>query len=118
MLALVPGESPCPALVGDRACGLLWRHDGDHVPFVPGEYLPPPLLHPLDRMKAVNARCCPLCGGESTPPIAEAVTAFRGEHTNWDRPSFEWQWEFWPCGCVGRTVPDEHDKAPAVEAGA
>lgn len=114
-MTLATGESPCPAFVGDHACGLLWRYDGDHVPFVPGEYLPPPLLHPLDTVKAAHARCCPLCGGESTPPVAEAVTAFRGDY---DRPSFEWQWAFWPCGCVGRTVPSEHDKAPAVDAGA
>lgn len=99
-------------------CGLLAGHLGDHVPFVPGEYLPPPLLHPLDAFKAAHARRCLLCGNESTPPVAEAVTAFRGEHANWDRASFEWQWRFWPCGCVVRTVPSGHDEAPAREAGA
>lgn len=99
-------------------CGLLAGHLGDHVPFVPGEYLPPPLLHPLDAFKAAHARRCLLCGNESTPPVAEAVTAFRGEHANWDRASFEWQWTFWPCGHLVRTVPGGHAEAPARESGA
>lgn len=123
MITLAPGVSPCPALAGDHLCGLLWRHDGNHVPFVPGEYLPPSLLHPIDVMLAAAAdlpwwRCrCPLCGAWSGMPDGEVVTAFRGGPENWDRVRAEWQWTFWPCGCVGRTVPDEHDKAPARKPG-
>lgn len=105
-------------------CGLLAGHDGGHVPFVPGEYLPPPLLHPIDVLLASAAdlpwwRCrCLLCGAWSGMPDGELVTPFRGGSENWDQVRAEWQWTFRPCGRVGREVPDEHDEAPAVDAGA
>lgn len=44
-------------------CGLLWRHVGVCVPFVPGAYLRLPLAHPLDLWLAWRpqwgARRCP-----------------------------------------------------------
>lgn len=105
-MALVPGVSPCPALAGDHPCGLLWRHDGGHVPFLPGEYLPPPLLHPLDLLLlgvAAPQGCrCPLCGQWAGAPDCELVTPFRGAPENWGRARAEWQWTFLPCGCTGR----------------
>lgn len=86
-------------------CGLLWRHPGPCMPFVPGDYLPPPLLHPLDVLLPMQAWRCPLCGDPvSALPMAELVTAFRGDHVNWDRAQPEWQWTFWPCGCVVRDI--------------
>lgn len=100
------------------ACGLLWQHDGPCVQLVPGDYLPPPLLHPLDMRLVLPAWRCPLCTQNFNSWNAEPVTAFRGCQENWDRVRTEWEWTFQPCGCVGREVPDGHDEAPAVEAGA
>lgn len=135
---LVPGESGCPRVAYVRRpwhvrvlpfrrkrwfnqnpptmCGLLWQHDGPCAPFVPGDYLPPPLLHPLDMLLDPPAWCCPLCKQNFNAWNAEPVTAFRGGQENWDRVRTEWQWSFEPCGCVGREVPDGHDEALAGEA--
>lgn len=97
---------PCPRVAaGYEPCGLLWQHPGPCRPFVPGDYLPPPLLHPLDALLAdLLGRRCPLCGVVVVQVDADFVTAFRGEQTNWDRPSLETQLTFWPCRCVVRVI--------------
>lgn len=122
---LVPGESPCLRVAYTRrpwhvrllpfrrkrwldrnrpvACGLLWQHDSLCVPFVPGDYLPPPILHPLDVLLDPMIWRCPLCKGNFNHWDSEAVTPFRGGRENWDRVRVEQQWTFQPCGCVGRS---------------
>lgn len=108
----------CQWLLEDYVpCGLLANHDGEHVPFAPGDYLPPPLLHPLDMWLLLPAWRCPVCTEKfNCSPGAEVVTVFRGDWDNWIRAVPEWQWEFQPCGCVGRAVPDGYDEALAGEA--
>lgn len=113
-------ESPCPRIAADQRyydrwrwhrdfgpCGLLWQHPGPCVPFVPGDYLPPPLLHPLDLGRALADRwrlLCPICWRPVTDWDAPLSTVFRGGSINWDRPSVEYEPMFQPCGCVGRVV--------------
>jgi len=109
-LADMTPESPCLRLAdGYEQCGLLWQHAGPCVPFTPGDYLPPPILHPLDVAvrSMLRSWLCLLCGTQFTSVIAEYVTAFRGEQVNWDRPSFETRLTFLPCGCVGRDVEQD-----------
>jgi hypothetical protein len=103
----------CPRIAeGSDPCGLFHGHNGPCVTFVPGDYLPPPLLHPLDWWAAFRTWpwtwWCPLCWHRADGfSDADFVTAFRGEQVNWGRPSHEWQITFEPCGCVGRTVDDD-----------
>lgn len=102
----------CPRVVehdgGYYACGLAdWDHDGDCVWFVPGDYLPPPLLHPLDAFNAGLHRPpwwwmarCPLCGSGLTFQEAEFTTVtYVG-----DEVREELRWRFEPCGCVAREL--------------
>lgn len=113
MLYLTPGIDGCPRIAeGFDPCGLLYGHDGPCASFVPGNYLPPLLLHPLDWWAAFRtwpwALWCPLCRCRASGfSDADFVTAFRGEQANWDRPSHEWQITFQPCGCVARTIDDQ-----------
>jgi len=101
-------ESPCPRIAaGCQPCGLLWQHPGPCVPFAPGDYLTPPMLHPLDFNTPPSSwwhMLCPLCRRRTAGWNASAVTVFRGDSVNWDRPSVEWEFTFEPCGCVGRVV--------------
>jgi len=103
-----PPNTPCPHITaGYQPCGLLWQHPGPCVPFVPGEYLPPPMLHPVDFSTALGSRWymrCPLCRRPTTGWNASTGTVFRGDSVNWDRPSAEWEFTFEPCGCVGRVI--------------
>ena len=115
-------DSPCPRIAAGQRyfgrwrwhreygpCGLLWQHPGPCVLFAPGDYLPPPMLHPLDLDRATADRwrlLCPLCWCRVSGWNSDAVTAFRGDSVNWDRPSAEWEFTFEPCGCVGRVVVD------------
>lgn len=100
-------KSPCPRVAaGYQPCGLLWQHPGQCVPFTPGDYLAPPMLHPLNLGRARADRWrprCPLCWRLAVWN-ASAGTVFRGDSANWDRPSVEWEFTFEPCGCVGRLV--------------
>jgi hypothetical protein len=129
--APVDERHACPGLVwidsDAHPCGLWWRHDGEHVPFV-GDYLPPPLLHPLDaRLVPIRARetgtACPNGhGGRWFEPFpgrrwwiepsyqVEATTALRHfVDGHWLAPQTELEWRFEPCGCTFReivTAPD------------
>lgn len=43
------GKDACPGLIdGTYYCGLFYGHDGPCTRYVPGHYLPLPILHPLD----------------------------------------------------------------------
>jgi len=104
-------------------CGLWCGHDGDHVPYTPGDYLPAPLLHPLDIAAIVlwGAKRCPLCKTSvEFQPWANVVTGWscEGPTQVWrltGPPAWavgpEWQWEYaWrfePCGCEGRELLPE-----------
>lgn len=102
-----------------RRCGLWCGHDGDHVPYTPGDYLQPPLLHPLDRIRLLflGDDRCPLCGAwAGFQPWSSRVTGWtctveprrrqlpRGPSA-YIVSKKEWRWEhrfqFDPCGCVG-----------------
>lgn len=110
---LVPDESGCPRIAFDGHdavdCGLLWRHDGPCVPFTPGDYLLPPIAHPLDLLPVpmLQRSRCPMCRARVENVIVEYVTAFRGGEANWDRAVLETQIEVLPCGCVMRDVEPE-----------
>lgn len=107
---LVPGESGCPRVAFDGddivPCGLLWQHDGPCVPFTPGDYLPPPIAHPLDllRPRLLEIPRCPMCRAPVRHTIVDYVTAFRGGEANWGRAQLEAQITATPCGCVMRNL--------------
>lgn len=103
------GAQQCQAIIDREQCGLEHRHADDHVPFVPGEYLPPPMLHPLDVLLLVRRRLprCPACG--VLPSVVEIDTqvthAFRHfEDGAWGEPELEIEWRFDPCGHEAREV--------------
>lgn len=107
---LVPGVSACLRVaIQDGqpvACGLLHCHDGACVPFTPGDYLPPPILHPLYLRLLPMVWICPLCGAHVTTILEETVLPFRGDSENWDRVRPESQLTYSPCGCAGRILLD------------
>lgn len=95
-------------------CGLWCGHDGDHLPFTPGGYLPPPMLHPLDILLLSRTRAprCPVCGirlrlGDFGYEW-EVTHAFRHfEDGQWGEPELEIDWWFGPCGHEVREIlPD------------
>ncbi|MFI9005092.1 hypothetical protein [Streptomyces sp. NPDC053541] len=94
----------CPRVLGDALCGLDRGHDGDHLPYVPGGYLPPPLLTPLDLLGLVRqARpACPLCGARVTSIWCDGPVVVYRELE--DVGSTECEWSFGPCGCKGREI--------------
>lgn len=122
----VAGQDACPALADHDGtpCGLLWEHDGEHTRYVPGHYLPAPLLHPLDWLRIMvrarnRVRLCPngcsplrryrnmwgdhisdLSSISYTPP---AQTQYLADER---QPHIEWQYtvRFEPCGCEYRAL--------------
>lgn len=121
----------CPGLVpvdGEPAlCGLWLGHAGACTPHV-GDYLPPPLLHPLDarlvplRLRATGVACpnghgargrwheSSIHGGrvlwdEPWYQVEGPVTALR-HHVDghWLAAETEWLWRFEPCGCEFRQI--------------
>ncbi|MFC8156322.1 hypothetical protein ACFUO0_20105 [Streptomyces cinereoruber] len=94
----------CFRILDDGWCELDRGHDGDHLPYVPGEYLPLPLITPLDVLGlTLRPRpVCPLCGTRCTlisydhPGVI--YREFEGEG------SVECEWRFGPCGCRGREI--------------
>ncbi len=99
-------EHGCPRIAeGFELCGLLFGHAGPCVPFMPGDYLPPVLLHPLYGLRPTERWQCPVCAGRiGTFPVGEFLSVFRGGQANWDRPSDEMQFTFHPCRCMVRVV--------------
>lgn len=93
----------CVALVwidGDPyLCGLAHGHHGGHVPFV-GDYLPPPILHPL---ATINR--CPVCGQWCRPERGGPVLVMRHfEGGEWLPGETEFGWLFQPCGHEAREI--------------
>lgn len=103
-LVLPPGTH-CYRVLDDGVCELDRGHDGDHLPYVPGEYLPLSLITPLHILALTwrNPRLtCPLCGTPSTSiSCNEAGVIFREFE---GRGSVEGEWCFEPCGCTGREI--------------
>lgn len=101
------GAQQCQAIIDREQCGLEHRHEDDHVPFTPGEYLPPPMLHPLDVLLVMRTRMprCPLCGVRLRGVEAQETHAFRHfEDGDWGAPEVEIEWRFDPCGHEAREV--------------
>lgn len=112
-LQLAGGDHGCCRLVdgaqGDQQCGLWCCHDGPCLPYTPGEYLPEPMLHPLDLLRMRRAVFpwwrCPLCSRLTASDRAEdPVSMIRWDGAGWREPETETAWEFTPCGCVGRVI--------------
>lgn len=118
------GKDACPQLVdGTYYCGLLFGHDGPCTQYVPGHYLPLPILHPLDRLlvciRAVDGvRLCPngcsplrrlrCMWGDyisdltsiSRDPLTQVVyTTDEDKHVEQESPI-----RFEPCGCEFREI--------------
>lgn len=102
------GQHPCCWVVaaGDkyRQCGLYCGHSGEHLSYVPGEYLfMPRRLDPLAGLRLQLARfpwCpCPVCGR-----FVDGWDALWGVHS-WEiapgdvRSERGWLRSFVPCGC-------------------
>lgn len=114
---LAPGSN-CPALADVwTECGLLAGHAGDHVPYVPGDYLQLPReLHPLEVLLFRIARwpwpmhwpwcglSCPVC----RRPVVDWDAGWP-QREGW-QVGGEWRiglvanWRFWPCGCEARQL--------------
>jgi hypothetical protein len=108
-------QHPCCWIVAPEyvQCGLWCGHDGAHLPYVPGEYLPVPELHPLDvlRLTALSPWrpwwlvTCPVCGTDTkswlTHREAGDLATFVGGE--WRVQRVLW-WRFQPCGCEAREV--------------
>lgn len=114
LVALHPLDPPhsCCWIVGGEdcePCGLWCGHDGDHIPYMPGAYLPPPLIGPLDVLPVAlrTAGRCPLCRKRVDEYRAEEMLAFRDVGDGWRGPEREIEWRFGPCGCEGREILPE-----------
>lgn len=95
----------CCAIIEDQQCGLWCGHDGDHTPHQIGDYLPPPLLTPLDLLAlrlAEFLKNCPLCSATVETVDVGPSLVFREGHA-FDS-EMENEWFFWPCGCEGREL--------------
>lgn len=108
---------------GYEQCGLWCGHDGDHIPYTPGIYLPPPVIDPLTVLSVLRHRwgsglLCPLCGARVDWPSREGpYRVHRDDGTvSWFEPgddpgSVELTWRFEPCGCEGRELLPSFDPA-------
>lgn len=99
----------CQRIVSGEQCGLDHGHDGEHLPYTPGEYLPPPMLHPLDILLLSRTRAprCPVCGIRlgSFGYEWEVTHAFRHFADGvWGEPEVEVGWRFQPCEHGAREI--------------
>lgn len=108
---LAPPHSCCWIVDGEdcEPCGLWCGHDGDHTSYVPGAYLPPPIIGPLDVLPIALRRPgrCPLCRRRVDSYRAEETLALRDVGDGWREPEHETEWRFEPCGCEGREILPE-----------
>jgi hypothetical protein len=95
----------CYRILDDGVCELDRGHDGDHLPYVPGDYLPLPLitpLHILTLMQWGSRLNCPLCGTRAESVTCDGPVVIYRE---FEGPgSTECEWWFGPCGCRGREI--------------
>lgn len=111
----------CLRILDDGVCELDRGHDGGHLPYVPGDYLPPPLITPLDLLHLRHwprSSACPLCGQPVNSVSCEGPTvAYRGTLARGDGAiemaggETEFEWRFGPCGCVGREILTSVDRS-------
>lgn len=97
-------------------CGLWWHHRGECVPFVPGDYLRAPFMHPLDLWMATSPfrwpgiwRCpdgCPTTCIDTDGPTHDM--AF--EASGWALHDIVMLWRFSPCDHTFRDVIQAGDK--------
>lgn len=106
-------QHSCCWIVELEQCGLWCGHDGEHVPFVPGDYLSEPTVHPLDVLRLERSRWpwrnlrCPLCRGKLDRWCAgPRGTVSRAVDGGWHL-STETPWRFSPCGCEAREILEE-----------
>lgn len=95
----------CLRVLDEGVCELDRGHEGDHLPFVPGGYLPPPLITPLDLLRWEPygpGAVCLLCGQRIVAASCEGPTLTFREGD--DQGLLECEWRFGPCGCVGREI--------------
>jgi hypothetical protein len=110
-------EHPCCWLLDvDTQCGLWCGHDGDHVPYTPGDYLPPPIIGLLDLLRLQQRPwphwVCPLCGAHADHISCDAPFSVQRDgdgNASWYAPGairvdIECAWRFEPCGCEGREI--------------
>ena len=107
---------PCCWLIDqDGRCGVWCSHEGEHIPYVPGAYLPPPIISPLGLLPFQRGEwplVCPLCSARTNYPSFEApfrVLRQGDGSTSWFEPKdgdvdVECAWRFEPCGCEGREL--------------
>ncbi|MFC8676698.1 hypothetical protein ACFUEN_28935 [Streptomyces griseorubiginosus] len=106
---------PCCWMVGEEACGLWCGHDGEHLPYAVGAYLPPPTISPLwilrfQQQHAAGAWLmwqCPLCGARPAPDFGVDRGPDTEVHRVWEdqkQVTYELTWRFEPCGCEGREL--------------
>ncbi|MFI8535353.1 hypothetical protein ACIGMX_34550 [Streptomyces aquilus] len=114
---LDPPHACCWMAAEDNQCGLWCGHDGEHIPYVPGVYLPPLIISPLGLLPFQRGEwpmACPLCGTRVSCAGFEAplrVLRDGDGSASWFEPEdgdadVECAWRFEPCGCEGReTLP-------------
>ena len=118
-LRLAGGAHQCCRLVGVEQCGLWCCHAGECVARV-GDYLPPPLVHPLDMLlldlqwlrRDWRWMRCPICRAGPNDwhgfswgidYIGLVVRCYYGGENS----AIEAAWRFTPCGCEGRQIVEE-----------
>lgn len=123
-----PDPPGCPYLTTGRdgepgyQCGQEFGHSGAHTWFTPGQFPFPPLLHPLDLLRArIGLRSgfahCPNGHGAQRRAHCSFIHGWRWLYTEvsveferpptvihdqWGgiwRPGYAWDVEFHPCGC-------------------
>ena len=95
----------CLRILDDGVCELDRGHDGDHLPYVPGYYLPAPIITPLDLLHLPHwprRTTCLLCRRPVYSLSSEGPTLVFREDTG--TSDVEYEWRFGPCGCTGREI--------------
>lgn len=110
---LDPPHSCCWIVGGEDCgpCGLWCGHDGEHVPYTPGAYLPPSIIS-LSSFRVGPNFTCPLCAASANHVVAEGpfrVARDGDGSASWyelgDGPGdVEILYQFGPCGCEGREI--------------
>ena len=110
MAAHFARQHGCCWLVGFERCGLWCGHGGDHLGYVPGDYLMLPLIGPLDVLRLkFRAPQCPMCGRapkrrwEFHASVLSPVAWWRGSGED-SQMTLGALWQFDPCGCEAREI--------------
>lgn len=101
----------CWIINNEDQCGLWCGHDGNHAPYTPGIYLPPPIISP-HALLLTPRFACPLCHADFSYDDGEGplrvVRDGNGNAACYAPSSgpgdIEILWQFHPCGCEGREL--------------